>query len=211
MSYTYYPQPGLDGEVGTTGPQGLPGPQGVKGDTGNTGPKGDQGDKGDTGSTGPQGPSGTISLFYGNFYDTTTQNNASIIAENVVSIGTLANANGVHLQSGSRVVFENAGAYLINFLGQFITTGGGSNYMVTVWFKLNGTVVPNSAFTFTTAGVNQQVLANLETIYHVNANDYVEFCWSSQNQYMKLLPTAAGTSPTRPESPSVNLVIYNVG
>ena len=211
MSYTYYPQPGDDGEVGATGPQGPKGDTGdtgPKGDTGNTGPKGDKGDKGDTGLT---GPSGTISLYYGSFLDTTTQNNASTVSENVVAIGTLANANGLHLQSGTRVVFEHAGAYLINFLGQFITAGGGSNYMVTVWFKLNGTVVPNSAFTFTTAGVNQQVLANLETIYNVSANDYVEFCWSSQNQYMKLLPTVAGTSPTRPLSPSVNLVIYNVG
>jgi hypothetical protein len=211
MPYTYEPTSGEPGLQGPQGPKGDTGNTGAKGDTGNTGAKGDQGDKGDKGDTGNTGPSGTISLYYGSFFDTTTQNNASTVAENVVSIGTLANANGIHLQSGTRVVFEHAGAYLINFLGQFITAGGGSNYMVTVWFKLNGTVVPNSAFTFTTAGVNQQVLANLETIYNVSASDYVEFCWSSQNQYMKLLPIVAGTSPTRPLSPSVNLVIYNVG
>jgi hypothetical protein len=43
------------------------------------------------------------------------------------------------------------------------------------------------------------------------ANDYLKFYWWSQATGMKLLATAAGTSPTRPLSPSVNVSIFNVG
>jgi hypothetical protein len=95
-------------------------------------------------------------------------------------------------------------------LGQFITTGGGSNYQVNVWYALNGTAVTQSTAVFTTSGVNNQVLANIEDLVTVNANDYIQFYWSSQNTYMELLAVTAGSSPTRPASPSVNLHVEQI-
>jgi len=95
-------------------------------------------------------------------------------------------------------------------LGQFITTGGGSNYQVNVWYALNGTAVTESTAIFTTSGVNNQVLANIEDLVTVNANDYIQFYWSSQNTYMELLAATAGSSPTRPASPSVNLHVEQI-
>ena len=95
-------------------------------------------------------------------------------------------------------------------LGQFITTGGGSNYQVNVWYAVNGTAVTESTAVFTTAGVNNQVLANIEDLVTVNAGDYIQFYWSSQNTYMELLSVASGTSPTRPASASVNLHVEQV-
>ncbi|CAB1317451.1 unnamed protein product, partial [Coregonus sp. 'balchen'] len=48
-------QPGLDGDVGPTGPKGLKGEQGL---VGPNGPKGESGDPGLAGATGPRGPEG---------------------------------------------------------------------------------------------------------------------------------------------------------
>ena len=161
------------------------------------------------GPTGPVGAGGTVAYF-GSFYDITTQTNASSTSSNVIAIGQTFNANGISIVGGNKATFSTSGTYLTNLLGQFITTGGGSNYQVTVWIAQNGTTIPNSAYTFTTGGVNQQVLANIETNIVANAGDYIQFYWSSQNTYMQLLTTAAGSSPTRPFSPSVNLTIGQI-
>jgi hypothetical protein len=150
-------------------------------------------------------------LYCGSFYDTTTQTNASGTSANLVSIGNTTVSKNVSVVSGSKVTFATSGDYLINFLGQFVTTGAGSNYAITLWAAKNGSNIADSSFTYTTSGVNGQVLGNLEMVLNVNSGDYVQFYWSSQNTYAELVSTAAGTSPTRPVSPSVNVTIFNVG
>lgn len=184
------------------------------GATGPSGPSGPSGATGRSGATGPQGPTGpSSSLYYGSFYDTTTQTNvAGATGANLITFNTTDVAGGISIVSNSKITFANAGAYCINFLGQFITSGGGSNYAVTVWYTINGGApATGSGFTFTTAGVNNQVLANVEDTNTFNAGDYIQFYWWSQNTYMELLYTAAGSNPTRPFSPSVNLNVFNVG
>jgi hypothetical protein len=72
-------------------------------------------------------------------------------------------------------------------------------------------IVPNSAFTFTTTGAqNDQTLATITDTIALNSGQSLKFYWWSQATGMKILSTAAGTNPTRPLSPSVNLNIFNV-
>jgi hypothetical protein len=95
---------------------------------------------------------------------------------------------------------------------QLTFTGGASSYNVTVWFTVDDVIVPNSAYTFTTTGAqNDQTLASITDTIQLNAGQYLKFYWWSPATGMKLLPTAAGTNPTRPLSPSVNFSIFNVG
>jgi len=151
-------------------------------------------------------------LYYLNTYDTTTQTNGGATSANLITLNSTGPANGISIVSNSKITFANAGTYCLNLLGQFITTGGGSNYAVTVWYTVNGGAPATaSGYTFTTAGVNNQVLANVEDINTFNAGDYIQFYWWSQNTYMELLTTAANSNPTRPLTPSVNLNIFNVG
>ena len=94
---------------------------------------------------------------------------------------------------------------------QLAFTGGASNYNVTVWFTVNNVIVPNSSFTFTTTGAqNDQTLATITDTIALNAGDNIKFYWWSQATGMRLIPTAAGTNPDRPLSPSVNITIFNV-
>jgi len=151
-------------------------------------------------------------LYYGSFYSTQTQTNGGATTANLVTFNSTDVAQGISVVSGSQITFANAGTYYLNMLGQFITAGGGSNYAVTAWYTINGgSPATASAFTFTTSGVNNQVLANVADTAIFNAGDYIQFYWWSQNTYMELLATAAGSSPTRPLSPSVNVNIFNVG
>ena len=72
--------------------------------------------------------------------------------------------------------------------------------------------MPESAYTFTTTSAQgAQTLGNVEQIITANAGDYIQFYWQAAATGMALTPTSAGTNPTRPASPSVNLNIFNVG
>jgi len=152
-----------------------------------------------------------LSLYSATFFDTTTQTSGGATTANQVRINSTQAANGFTLASNT-VTVVNAGAYYIDLSLQLAFTGGASNYNVTVWYTVNDVIVPNSAFTFTTTGAqNDQTLAKITDTIALTAGQYLKFYWWSQATGMRLLPTAAGTNPTRPLSPSVNVSIFNVG
>jgi hypothetical protein len=157
-------------------------------------------------------------LYNGSFEDLTTQTSAGTTSANVVTVGTTTHSNGVSVVSGSRITYANAGNYYVNFLGQFKFSGGASNYDVTVWYAKNGTNVANSAYTYTlTSAQGSQTIANLTDIVTVAAGDYIQFYWytsvtpSAGPNGIYLFSAAAGASPTRPASPSVNINTFNIG
>ena len=152
-----------------------------------------------------------VSLYSATFFDTTLQTNGGATTANQVLINSTQAANGFTLNS-NRIDVTNAGTYFLSLGLQLAFTGGASNYNVTVWYTVNDVIVPNSAFTFTTTGAqNDQTLAKITDTVALTAGQYLKFYWWSQATGMRLLPTAAGSNPTRPASPSVNLSIFNVG
>jgi hypothetical protein len=165
------------------------------------------------GPEGPQGPPGpTTNLYSATFFDTTLQTNGGATTANQVLINSTQIANGFTLGPDNRINVTNAGTYFLSVGLQLSFTGGASNYNVTVWYTVNDVIVPNSAFTFTTTGAqNDQTLAKITDTITLTAGQYLKFYWWSQATGMRLLPTAAGINPTRPLSPSVNISIFNVG
>ena len=152
------------------------------------------------------------SLYSATFFDSRLQTNAGVTTANLVLINNLQNKNGFELNIDNSISVLNNGIYFINALFQFAFTGGASNYNVTVWYTVNDNPVSNSSFTFTTTGAqNDQTLGNITDTIQITKGDKIKFYWWSQATGMKLLPTAAGTNPTRPASPSVNISIFNVG
>ena len=165
------------------------------------------------GPEGPQGPPGpTTNLYSATFFDTTLQTNGGATTANQVLINSTQIASGFTLGPDNRINVTNAGTYFLSVGLQLSFTGGASNYNVTVWYTVNDVIVPNSAFTFTTTGAqNDQTLAKITDTIALTAGQYLKFYWWSQATGMRLLPTAAGINPTRPLSPSVNVSIFNVG
>jgi hypothetical protein len=153
----------------------------------------------------------SASLYSATFFDTTTQTNAGATSANQVKFDTTQQSNGFRLGTDNQIIVQNSGTYFLDLALQLTFTGGASNYNVTVWFTLNDVIVPNSSFTFTTSGAqNDQTLAKVTDTIYIPANGYLKFYWWSQATGMKLLPTVAGSSPTRPLSPSVNFSIFNI-
>jgi hypothetical protein len=165
-----------------------------------------------SGTSGTSGSSGISPVLYsGTFFDTTTQNNGGATTANQVLINSTQLANGFTLGPDNRINITNTATYFISLNLQLAFTGGASNYNVTVWYTLNDAIVANSAFTFTTTGAqNDQTLAVITDTLAITGGQYLKFYWWSQATGMKLLPTAAGTNPTRPLSPSVNFTIFNI-
>ena len=155
--------------------------------------------------------SNTPLLNSGTFFDSTTQNNGGATTANQVLIGSTQASSGFTL-SNNAITVVNAGTYFISASMQLSFTGGASNYNVTVWYTVDDVNVDNSAFTFTTTGAqNDQTLATITDTILLTAGQKIKFYWWSQATGMKLLSTAAGSNPTRPLSPSVNISIFNVG
>jgi len=153
-----------------------------------------------------------VQLYSATFFDINTQNNGGATTANQVLIGSTQAANGFTLGPDNRINVTNAGIYFFSANMQLAFTGGASNYNVTTWYTVDDQIVPNSAFTFTTTGAqNDQTLATITDTIALTAGQYIKFYWWSQATGMKLLSTAAGSNPTRPLSPSVNITIFNVG
>jgi hypothetical protein len=150
-------------------------------------------------------------LYSATFFDTTLQTNGGATTANQVLINSTQNNNGFTLNGNSSVTILTTATYFFSCSLQLAFTGGASNYNVTVWYTINDVIEPNSAFTFTTTGAqNDQTLAVITDTKLINAGENIKFYWWSQATGMRLLPTSAGANPTRPLSPSVNFSIFNV-
>jgi hypothetical protein len=144
---------------------------------------------------------------YGSFYDTTTQTATVINTAKAITFNSTDLSNGVYIGSPtSRVYVDTPGIY--NFDTSFQldkTSGGTANFYV--WFRLNGTDVPNSASLIRIQGNNNEIFSSLNYFFNLNANDYVEIMFSVDDLSAQLLSVAA-TAPV-PAIPSIILTVSN--
>lgn len=141
--------------------------------------------------------------YYGSFYDMTTQTATnSSVAYSMQLSNTAPETNGISITSGSRITFANAGTYNIQFSAQLDKTDS-TDDIVNIWLAKNGTPITNSNTQITVLGNNGKYLAAWNFIVSVTAGQYVELMWQSPDTNMRLVTTAAQTSPTRPATPSL--------
>jgi hypothetical protein len=153
-----------------------------------------------------------ISNFAG-FISTQTQASAGTTSANLLRLDSTLNTNGMAV-SNNAVIPSNSGIYLINFLGQFKFSGGGSGGNITIWYTINDVAPANSSFTFyLPTSNNYQLLSNVEAVINMNAGDRLKFYWWSDINpaaNVALTYTAAGSNPSRPASPSANVTIIQL-
>lgn len=201
---------GNTGSQGTTGPQGRTGPQGSTGFQGATGPQGTTGAQGITGPQGVKGDSGAGSVSeYGVFYDTTLQSNADATQINQVSLANTNGSVGINVEFNTDIRFVASGQYKISYSLQFDKTDSGAD-SVNVWLSKNGTDIDytNSVYTLQTNTANFRCVNDY--ILDITANDYININWQSLDIQAALTPGVAGTSPTRPQTPSAYVTIHKL-
>lgn len=124
-------------------------------------------------------------------------------------------ADGITLSSGSRLVVPRTGIYNLQFSAQLKNVEN-AQYLATIWFRVNGVDVANSATNITvparkSAGIFGFAVAAWNIFLTMNANDYVEIIWLPEIVTMTLEALPLSTSPAYPAIPSVIATMNQVG
>jgi hypothetical protein len=155
------------------------------------------------------------SLPYGAFQDSTDQTAASTTVAYPITFNTTDFSNGVTLSNSSRLNVANSGLYNLQFSIQFKnTTSSGQD--VDIWFRKNGTDIPNSNSRFHPPARKgssdpSHIIAALNFFVDMAANDYIEIMWRTENTGVNIEHFGTSTSPTRPAVPSVITTMNLVG
>jgi hypothetical protein len=143
---------------------------------------------------------------FGSFSDSTDQAAANTTTAYAVTYNTTDFSKGISVVSNSRITFETAGVYNIQFSIQFANDDT-QIQDVDVWFRKNGTDIANSNSKFSVpnshGGTDGHLIASLNFYVDVVANDYVQVMWATTSTLVVIEHLAAQTTPTRPATPSV--------
>jgi hypothetical protein len=161
---------------------------------------------------GPTGPGGVLGN-WGSFYSTQDQVAASTtVAYPLTLNNTDPDSSGVSIVSNSRITFANAGVYNIEFSAQVDRVSGSGTDTVDIWFRKNGTDIPESNTVVTVSGGASaaKTVAAWNYMLDLSASDYVELVWRTSNTNLEFTHEPAGTSPTRPAVPSIIVTAHQV-
>jgi hypothetical protein len=149
--------------------------------------------------------------YWGAFWSNVDQTNAGITSVNLMTVNNSdPGNNGVQIgATSSQIKVLNAGTYNIQFSAQFDKSDGGKDN-VEVWFLKNGVNIADSNSLFSLEGNNDKVIAALNFMVVLSANDYIQLAWHSADIDLFLHHDVAGTSPTRPAVPSVIITVQQV-
>lgn len=207
---------GATGSRGVTGPSGATGPRGVTGPRGATGACGATGPVGATGSQGPTGPAGAdgATLAYGAFHDNATQSLASTGSAAAVEFGQSTPsgsngviADGVEVESDSRITVEEAGVYEIHITLNVASSASGTPELRT-WIERNGTPITRSASYSVVSTTSSTVVRTF--VLDADAGDSFEVMWSTSDASVVLAPVDAASGPTRPAAASASVAVTQV-
>lgn len=182
---------------------GIPGPIGPSGAVGPSGAS-------VVGPSGVAGPAGSgLIPYYGSFFSTANQTNASGTAVNHMTYTNTAEAVGVSVASGYVVQVANSGVYNVQFSAQIQKTNASSED-IQIWIAKNNVNIANSNTSLTIQGSNNRIVAAWNWVLTLDRNEHVDLRWHSRDTTMFLLASGVTTAPSRPEIPSVILTVNRV-
>ena len=115
-------------------------------------------------------------------------------------------SNAVSIVSNSRITVTTAGIYNLQWSGQF-ENADTQLHDASVWIRVNGADVVGSNSLVSVpnkhGGVNGHTIAAWNYFVELQANQYVELWWSTDDAQVSLQYYAAGVTPTRPTTASV--------
>ena len=149
--------------------------------------------------------------YWGAFYSTTTQTNPTANTANLITVNNSDPSNNqVEIgATSSQIKVLNNGVYNFQFSAQYEKTDGGKDDF-SLWFLKNGTNISNSNSVFSIHDNNGSLIASLNFMLKLSANDYIQLAWSSADVDMALTYIGAQTTPTRPATPSVIITVHQV-
>ena len=142
---------------------------------------------------------------HGDFYIAADVTAASASTAYKLTYTAEASNDGITLGTpSSRIVFEEAGEYVIAFSAQISSTSSSTVHFY-FWPSVNGTDINNSAMTTALHQNNATLITARTQVFTVAANDYLEVNWMTDSTSGFLNATAAA-SPV-PNIPASTLSI----
>jgi hypothetical protein len=121
---------------------------------------------------------------------------------------TASNQVSIDTNDITKVNFDVAGYYNIQFSVQLLSFDSQIDD-VTLWFRQNGTDIPNSAGVVSVpaihAGRPGAAIVSWNIVLPVNAGDYIQLLMASQTGNTLAATYPPGTAPVHPASPSIIL------
>jgi hypothetical protein len=145
----------------------------------------------------------------GGFQDNTTQTAASANVAYPITFNTTDFSNDVSIGTPtSRIIVAKKGLYNFQFSAQLDKTSGASA-SVWIWPRVNGVNIPDSASKVAIQGTTAESVPAWNFVLPMNANDYFELVWLTDDDKVVLKHEAAfGVAPNNvPEIPSVILTV----
>ena len=146
---------------------------------------------------------------YAQFSDNTTQTNTLSNAKAMTLNTTDISSSYISVAGGTKITVTTAGVYNVMFSAQIKRTTNGTEFC-TIWFRKNGTDIPNSATDLSLIGNGALEVAAWNYLVSLAANDYIEIMWSTGDVSIVITPQVARTSPIRPAVPSLIVTIFRV-
>jgi len=142
---------------------------------------------------------------YGAFHSTQTQTAAAINTAYPMTLNATDLSFGVYTGTpNSRIYIDTEGIYNFQFSAQLDKTSGGVG-LVFIWVRVNGIDIPNSATQIRIQGNNAETVAAWNFVLPLNAGDYFELTWSTDDTSCQILASAA--SAPHPGIPSLILTV----
>lgn len=134
----------------------------------------------------------------------TTDQTGNIAAATALTFDSTVFSGGISIVSSSQITFTAAGTYMLAPSIQFKNTDS-NDHDVTIWFRKNGTNIPNSATVITVPKAADGGAAFFQIVFYeqVTAGQYIEIMWLPENVAVTADYIAAGA--IAPAVPSVIL------
>ena len=147
-----------------------------------------------------------LNVPYGAFEDSTDQVAANTTTAYAITFDTTGYSNGITLSNSSRLNVSQGGLYNVQFSIQFKNTTNDTQD-VEVWFRKNGTDIAKSNSRFglsarKSSGDASHVVAAMNYFVDLAENDYIQLMWRTSDVGVSIEQYPAGTTPTRPATPS---------
>lgn len=146
--------------------------------------------------------------YYGSFVKTVDVSPAAADTAYPITFDTTSISNGVVIDTiQSRIKVLYSGYYIFNASFQLTATNS-SIKNIKMWFRKNGVDVPNTTLIRSLESGTAVAVQSRTFAESLNANDYIELVWASDNTGVSLDARAADVAaPFAPAAPAVTLIV----
>ena len=148
---------------------------------------------------------------YGSFYDTAKQASSAVSSATAVKFsyeGLVSNISVLPNTSGqlTKITVLHAGVFSVHYAIQVIKADVGVDE-VSIWIRRNGSAYLNTNTNFTISGSGIKNLLTGNYLVDLGPNDYIELFYAVKNINSIVTGSPSQTSPSRPATPSVYVIL----